>query len=95
MPTTVDIVIRLQVAGSTTDVERYRAALERLADVMCVQAEDGLWSAGYPDGETDEGPSEHIADVENALTHAILIADRDADIDKELPCLSGCLPRRT
>jgi hypothetical protein len=71
--TTVDIVIRLQVAGSPADVARYRAALDCLADVMRVQAEDGLWSAGYEDGGDEETPNQYIADIENSRVHSILI----------------------
>lgn len=71
--TTVDLVIRLQVAGSPAEVERYRAALECLAEVMVVQAEDGLWSLGHAEAETDDGPSEYVADIESARVQAVLI----------------------
>lgn len=80
--TTVDLVIRLQVTGSPAEVARYRAALECLADVMRVQAEDGLWSAGYPEGETDEGPSAHVADIESSRVRAVLIEGSD-ELTKE------------
>lgn len=72
--TTVDLVIRLQVDGSPADVAKYRAALECLADVMCVQAEDGLWTLGQPEAENDEGPSLFVARIESARVHAIRIA---------------------
>ena len=75
--TTVDLVIRLQVAGSPAEVARYRDALECLADVMRVQAEDGLWSLGYEDAESDDGPNEHVADIESLLVHAVLIEGSD------------------
>ena len=75
--TTVDLVIRLQVAGSPAEVARYRDALECLADVMCVQAEDGLWSLGYEDAESDDGPNEHVADIESLRVHAVLIEGSD------------------
>jgi len=77
--TTVDIVIRLQVAGSPAEVARYRDALECLADVMRVQAEDGLWSLGYEDAESedDDAPNEHVADIESLLVHAVLIEGSD------------------
>jgi hypothetical protein len=76
--TTVDLVVRLQVVGSPAEVAQYRAALECLADVMRVQAEDGLWSLGHEEAETDDGPSEHVADIETALVHAVLIEGADA-----------------
>lgn len=76
--TTVDLVIRLQVAGSPAEVARYRDALECLADVMRVQAEDGLWSLGYEDAESDDDvPNEHVADIESLLVHAVLIEGSD------------------
>jgi hypothetical protein len=71
--TAVDIVIRLQVAGSPADVATYRGALECLADIMCVQAEDGLWSTGHEDGETDDGPSAYVADIVSSHVQDILI----------------------
>jgi len=77
--TTVDLVIRLQVAGSPAEVARYRAALECLAEVMVVQAEDGLWTLGCADGEGDDGPSEHVADIESARVHAVLIGEATHD----------------
>lgn len=78
--TTVDLVIRLKVAGSPANVEKYRAALEMLADVMVVQAEDGLWSAGYRDGGDEETPNEYVADIDHTRVQAILIGEvtRDA-----------------
>jgi len=75
--TTVDIVIRLQVAGSPAEVARYRAALECLADVMRVQAEDGLWSLGYEDAESDDCPNKHVADIESLRVRAVLIEGSD------------------
>ena len=71
--TTVDLVIRLQVAGVPADVERYRAALEALAEVMAVQAEEGLWSLGYDEAETDDGDNELIAEIDSALVQSVLI----------------------
>ena len=75
--TTVDLVIRLQVAGSPADVARYRAALENLAEVMAVQTEDGLWTLGHAEAETDGGPSELVAEIETACVHAVLIEGGD------------------
>jgi hypothetical protein len=83
--TTVDLVIRLQIAGSPAEVARYRAALEHLASVMLVQAEDGLWSLGYEDAEAEEGdpPNEFIADFESTVVHAVLIDGVD-ELTKDL-----------
>ena len=75
--TTVDLVIRLQVKGALADVARYRAALECLAEVMVVQAEDGLWSAGHPDSELNGAPSTFVAGIESACVGAVLIEGRD------------------
>jgi hypothetical protein len=71
--TTVDLVIRLQVAGSPADVAKHLGALQCLASIMATQAEDGLWSGGSPDGEVDEIPSEHVADIDHAYEQAVLI----------------------
>ena len=77
--TTVDLVIRLQVAGSPAEVARYRDALECLADVMRVQAEDGLYSLGYEDAESEDEdePNEYVADIETMRVHAVLIEGTD------------------
>lgn len=75
--TTVDLVIRLEVKGSPAEVAKYRRALECLAEVMCVQCEDGLWSLGHEDGENDDGPSEYVADIESALVRDVLIDGQD------------------
>ena len=77
--TTVDVVIRLQVKGSPATVAQYRDALDNLACVMLVQAEDGLWSLGYEDAEAEEGdpPNEFVADFESMRVHAIVIDGTD------------------
>lgn len=82
--TTVDVVIRLQVKGSPATVTQYRDALDNLASVMLVQAEDGLWSLGYEDAEAEEGdpPNELVADFESMNVHAILIDGTD-ELTKE------------
>lgn len=82
--TTVDIVIRLRVKGSQAEVARYRAALEMLAEVMVVQAEDGLYSQGYEDGGDEEDPNEYVADIEHTRVQAVLIDGVDA-LTKEAP----------
>ena len=71
--TTVDLVIRIEVVGAPTDVENCRGALDCLADVMAVQAEDGLWSLGHEDAENDDGPSEIVANITSTKVHAVLI----------------------
>ena len=71
--TTVDLVIRLRVAGEPANVATYLDPLYCLADVMAVQAEDGLWSLGSPEAETDDGPSRFVADIESARVRAVLI----------------------
>lgn len=75
--TTVDLVIRLEIRGAPDDVAHYRAALECLADVMRVQAEDGLWTLGQSEAESDDGPSAHVADIESAHVQAVLIEGQD------------------
>lgn len=72
--TTVDIVIRLQVEGSPAEVERFRSALDNLADVMRVQAKDGLWSDGYLD---NSDYNEFLADINASEVHAVLIDGKE------------------
>lgn len=83
--TTVDLVIRIQVAGTPAEVARYRDALEHLAEVMAVQAEDGLWTLGHAEAETDGGPSELVAEIETAHVHAVLIGGLIEGIDEKDP----------
>ncbi len=71
--TTVDLVIRIEVVGEPADVENWRSAIDCLADVMAVQAEDGLWSLGHEDAENDDGPSEIVANIMSTKVHAVLI----------------------
>lgn len=74
MPTTtVDLVIRLRVAGSPAEVATHLDPLYCLADVMAVQAEDGLWSLGSPEAETEDGASRYVAAIESARVQAVLI----------------------
>lgn len=82
--TTVDLVIRLQVKGSPTEVASYRVALQMLAEIMVVQAEEGLWSAGYEDGGDEEEPNEYVADIVRTRVQAILIEGSDT-LTKEIP----------
>jgi hypothetical protein len=83
LSTTVDLVIRLQVKDSPTEVAKYRAALECLAEIMVVQAEDGLWSLGHAEAETEDGPSKLVANIESARVQAVLIEGRD-ELTKEV-----------
>ena len=71
--TTVDLVIRLQIPGTSAEVANYLSALQSLASVMATQAEDGLWSLGHEHGENDDGPSEYIADIDVAHEQAVLV----------------------
>jgi hypothetical protein len=71
--TTVDLVIRLQVKGTPAEVAKHLGALQCLASVMAMQAEDGLWSAGHPDGDTVDGPSEYVADIDRAYEQSVRI----------------------
>jgi len=80
--TTVDLVIRLRVAGTPAEVATYLDPLYRLADVMAVQAEDGLWSLGSPDVETDDGPSRYVADIDATRVQAVLIEGLSATSTK-------------
>ena len=72
--TVVDIVIRLHVQGTPADVKQHHEALGMLANVMAAQALDGLWSAGYRDGGTEEDPSKFIAEIRRSYERAIRIA---------------------
>lgn len=71
--TTVDLVIRLQVAGTSAEVATYLDPLYCLADVMARLAEDGLWSLGHEDAETDDGPSRYVADIAATRVQAVLV----------------------
>jgi hypothetical protein len=82
--TIVDIVIRIEVVGTPADVENCRRPLECLAEVMAVQAEDGLWSLGHEHAENDDGPSEPVANIMSTKVHAVLIKNSDA-LTKEAP----------
>lgn len=72
--TTVDLVIRLQIEGSPAEVERFRGALINLADVMRVQAEEGLWLDGYRD---DSEYNKFLADTNTSEVHAVLIDGKE------------------
>lgn len=73
--TTVDLVIRIEVVGAPADVENCRDALACLADVMAVQAEDGLWTLGHEGAENGDEPNEVVANIMSTKAHAILIGD--------------------
>lgn len=76
--TTVDLVIRLRVAGTPAEVAAHFDPLYCLAAVMAVQAEDGLWSLGSPEAEWEGGPSRFVAEIEEARVQAVLIEGRKA-----------------
>lgn len=88
--TTVDIVIRIEVVGEPADVENCRSALDCLADVMAVQAEDGLWSLGHEGAENADGPSEPIANITSTKVHAVLI-DGVKSTCSNLDCEGGTI----
>jgi hypothetical protein len=82
--TTIDIVIRLEIKGRPPKKQLERA-LDSLADVMAVQAEDGLWALGSPDAEdTDDIQNELVAHIKTARVHAVLIEGVD-DLMKDHP----------
>jgi hypothetical protein len=96
--TDVDIVIRVQVVGEPRDVEGCRDALDCLADVMAVQAEDGLYRLGHPDAECDDIPNEPVATILSTKVHAVLIGadgalqarcDRLKEIAEELATIAS------
>lgn len=62
--TSVEIRVQLDL-GEIHDEAGLQAALNSLADVMLVQAEDGVWLYGSPDTEPGEGEPENVlvADV--------------------------------
>jgi hypothetical protein len=62
--TRVEITIRMDVKGTYEQVAAMQDALDSLASVMVVQAEDGLWTLGSPEAYTEaEGDSEYLADI--------------------------------
>ena len=78
--TTVDVVIRLTLDDVESVTPAVREALDNLADVMLVQAEDGLYSLGWKDAENvppagdadDDGtPNEYVADISGATVQDI------------------------
>lgn len=59
----VDITLRVRLDAPAMTQELHDA-LENLASVMLVQAEEGLWSLGSQGAESIDGtPSLHVADI--------------------------------
>jgi hypothetical protein len=90
--TAVDLIVRIEVVGARADVENCRDALDCLAAVMAVQAEDGLYSLGSADAENDDGPSEIVANIASTKVHAVLIGtttDRLIEIAQELATIAS------
>lgn len=58
----VDITVRLVVDADEMTPE-VQSALENLAAVMGVQAEDGLYPLGSPESYMDGTPNDHLADI--------------------------------
>jgi hypothetical protein len=55
------IVVTLDLS-TTAMTPEIRRALDALADVMAVQAEDGLFTLGSPEAEGEE-PNEYLSDL--------------------------------
>jgi len=71
--TMVTITITLPIEGGDTASPEIAAALDALADVMLVQAEDGLWSLGSPESENEDGPSEYLRGIGSGQTVSVTI----------------------
>lgn len=71
--TTVEFTIRLTVDGTPEESRARLDALMNLADVMVVQAEDGLYTLGSPEAENDEGPSEFVAPITRTTLASITV----------------------
>lgn len=74
--TMATITIHLPVEGEDMN-EDVRHALDALASVMLVQAEDGLWSLGSPESEDDNGPSEYLRGIGAGATASVTIHGPD------------------
>lgn len=76
--TLATITIVLPIEGEdTAHNEDVRHALDALASVMLVQAEDGLWSLGSPESEDDNGPSEYLRGIGAGATVSVTIHGPD------------------
>lgn len=70
------ITITLPIEGDDTATNpEVRSALDALADVMLVQAEDGLWTLGSPESEDENGPSEYLRGIGSGMTVTVQIAE--------------------
>lgn len=83
---TYDITLRLQIPDDSVG-DKTGFALESLADVMRVQAEDGLWTAGYEDADTyidadgDEVENVHVAHIWACQVQSIVRLALDLDTE--------------
>lgn len=75
--TMVTITITLPIEGNDTASPEIRSALNALADVMLVQAEDGLWSLGSPEAENDDGPSQYLRGIGDGFSARVTIHPPD------------------
>lgn len=71
--TMVTIAFHLPIEGADTATNpKVQAALEALADVMLVQAEDGLYLLGSPDAESFDGvENEYVAGIGSGQRYTI------------------------
>lgn len=79
-----DITIRLEIPDEVTGHPVARRGLEALADVMLVQAEDGLYSAGYPEADTIlvhglAEPNAYVAPIQRSKVVSILHVAADVE----------------
>lgn len=86
MTTVATITITLPIDEEITD--DVRNALDQLAAVMLVQAEDGLWTLGSPEAEQDEFINEHLLNFDGA-DYAVTVGPRPLDALTEALLTSG------
>jgi hypothetical protein len=68
------IIITLPVEGEDTATNpEVVDALNNLAAVMLVQAEDGLWTLGSPEAEGEGGPSEYLRGIGSGMDYEVQI----------------------
>ena len=56
------ILISLEIEDSPRS-EEILNALESLAEIMAIQAEDGLWSHGSPESWNDDDANVYVSDI--------------------------------
>lgn len=89
MSTTVDITIRVTIDTPTYTAE-LESAINNLAAVMGVQAEDGLYTHGSPDAADDDNDFfAYIESVSIGVQEAAVDLDDPADVGARDAC-SAC-----